>query len=266
MTAALLILALAAHLAAAACWLLAPRRTERDLDSWAWRLLLAGLSLVALLIAWRWLEAGRAPFRTRYESLLLFALCAGAALLPLRRGRRSTALLSGLASLGIALLLGYALLRRDLEVIHLPPALQSPWFIPHVVVYFAGYGALLVAAMGGLLVLAGEERTSPETVTEAAALTGRCLRSGFILISVGIVLGAIWAKAAWGDYWAWDPKENQALVCWLVYAAWFHARRLRGWTDWHTAWLAAVGFALILFGYLGLHLFPTAEMSAHVYQ
>jgi len=265
-TATLLVLALLLHLAAAGCWLAAVRRKDKALDRRAWRLLLAGLALVATLIAWRWLEAGRAPFRTRYESLLLFALCSGLALVPLRRGRRAAALPFAAAALGIAALLGLALLRRDLEVVQLPPALQSPWFIPHVVVYFAGYGALLVAAVAGLLFLAGPERSSEATVAEASATTERCLRTGFVFISAGIVLGAIWAEAAWGDYWAWDPKENQALLSWLIYAAWFHARRLRGWTGRHTAWLAVGGFAVVLFGYLGLHLLPAAETSAHVYQ
>lgn len=264
MSTLLLAVAFGAHVAAAALWWTFARRGDPRSRDRAAQAFAAGMALTTLLIAWRWMEAGRAPFRTRYESLLLFALSSQAALLLVRRA--GGALLACFASLAIAGLLLLALLRRDLEVTQLPPALQSPWFVPHVVAYFAGYGTLLVAALASAVVLLGERRVGAEAASQASALLPGFLRSGFLLVSAGMVMGAIWAKAAWGDYWAWDPKECQALVGWLVYALWFHARRLPGWSERRTAWLAIAGFAVVLFGYLGLHLLPTAETSAHVYQ
>jgi len=89
---------------------------------------------------------------------------------------------------------------------------------------------------------------------------------GYALLTVGLLLGSIWAKEAWGDYWTWDPKENWALVSWLTYGLYLHARRLPQWKGRKAAWLAIAGFATVMFTYLGMHLLPTAAGSAHVYQ
>ena len=92
------------------------------------------------------------------------------------------------------------------------------------------------------------------------------IRFGFVLLTFGLLVGSIWAKAAWGDFWVWDPKENWSLVTWLVYAAYLHLRHIRGWRGNKAAWLAIAGFAVVMFTYLGMEMLPTAAESAHVYQ
>jgi hypothetical protein len=72
-------------------------------------------------------------------------------------------------------------------------------------------------------------------------------------------------EAAWGDYWVWDPKENWSLVSWLVYAGYLHLRHVRGWRGDRASWLAIVGFAVVMFTYLGMGMLPTSGESAHVY-
>ena len=166
--------------------------------------------------------------------------------------------------------LAYCALRPDVEVIQLPPALQSPWFIPHVLAYFVGYGALLLATVSAAASLASSE-AEPETPTRSSPDIGyrRVMHSaiiaGYGAMTIGLVLGAVWAKEAWGDYWTWDPKECWALVSWLAYGIYFHARLLPGWRGRRSAWLALAAFAVVGFTYLGLHLLPTADSSAHVY-
>ncbi|HEY6099706.1 MAG TPA: cytochrome c biogenesis protein CcsA, partial [Anaeromyxobacter sp.] len=91
------------------------------------------------------------------------------------------------------------------------------------------------------------------------------VRFGFVLLTIGLLVGSIWAKSAWGDYWVWDPKENWSLVTWLVYGGYLHLRRVRGWRGEKGAWLLVFGFAVVMFTYLGMSMLPTAEESAHVY-
>ena len=84
------------------------------------------------------------------------------------------------------------------------PALQSPLMAPHVAAYAAGYLILLFSAFG-----AGR----------------RWIPAGFFLITFGLVLGAVWGKVCWGDFWQYDPKEMWALATWLAYVAYFAFRR-----------------------------------------
>ncbi len=230
-----------------------------------------GFVLVTVLIGDRWVEAGRPPFKTRYESLLLLAWCTAGLFLLLQLRHRVR-----LLGLGAALVAGVALAaaaaRPDLEIPNLPPALQSPWFVPHVAVYFMGYAAMFLAAVAAAVSLVAPtatvevQRGGEARDVRYADLMHTAVVVGFPLITVGMVLGGVWARQAWGDYWAWDPKENLALVCWLVYALYFHVRRLPGWGGSRSAWMVLAGAACLIFTYLFMHLLPTAEASAHVYQ
>lgn len=75
---------------------------------------------------------------------------------------------------------------------------------------------------------------------------------GFIFLTLGILTGAVWAETAWGHYWSWDPKETASLITWFIYAALLHARLVRGWQGRPIAWLAVLGFAAVIFTYLGV--------------
>jgi len=77
---------------------------------------------------------------------------------------------------------------------------------------------------------------------------------GFPLLTVGIITGAVWANAAWGTYWGWDPKETWSLITWLFYAAYLHARYTRGWRGSRAAILSMLGFLAVIFTYLGVNL------------
>ena len=77
----------------------------------------------------------------------------------------------------------------------------------------------------------------------------------FPMLTIAIVLGAVWANTAWGRYWGWDPKETAALVTWLIYGAYLRARVTRGWRGTRRAWLLVLGFAAVLFTYFGNHFF-----------
>ncbi|WP_013323448.1 c-type cytochrome biogenesis protein CcsB [Gloeothece verrucosa] len=82
----------------------------------------------------------------------------------------------------------------------------------------------------------------------------RIIGLGFPLLTIGIIAGAVWANEAWGSYWSWDPKETWALITWLVFAAYLHARITKGWQGRKPAILAASGFVVVWICYLGVNL------------
>ncbi len=223
-------------------------------------------------IASRWLEAGRPPFKSLYESLMLFTACMSILYVSVERWYRIAWLGCATSAMGVGVL-GYAVSKADAEIINLPAALQSGWFVPHVVVYFFGYSAVFLAFVAAALHLIKPQqvvtlRTSDGQTQQMtfAGFMHKTILLAFVLLTAGLIIGAIWAKTAWGDYWVWDPKENWALISWLVFAIYLHLRLTKAFSERAAAILTVIGFATISFTYLGMHLLPTAEQSEHVYQ
>ncbi len=76
---------------------------------------------------------------------------------------------------------------------------------------------------------------------------------GFLMLTLGIITGSVWAHSAWGTYWSWDPKETWSLITWLVYASVIHSRMVRKWKGKKIAILCIIGFACVLFTYFGVN-------------
>ena len=76
-------------------------------------------------------------------------------------------------------------------------------------------------------------------------LSYRTISFGFPLLTMGIIAGAVWANEAWGSYWSWDPKETWALITWLVFASYLHARITKSWQGEKPAMIASVGFVVV---------------------
>ena len=81
----------------------------------------------------------------------------------------------------------------------------------------------------------------------------RIIGLGFPFLTIGIISGAVWANEAWGSYWSWDPKETWALITWLVFAIYLHARLIKGWQGKQAATLGSCGFFVIWICYLGVN-------------
>ena len=119
-----------------------------------------------------------------------------------------------------------------------------------------------ISVSGGVAVLEAPTQTqaaalSPQRLTLADTLDNisyRIIGLGFPLLTIGIIAGAVWANEAWGSYWSWDPKETWALITWLVFAAYLHARITKGWQGRRPAILAASGFVVVWVCYLGVNL------------
>jgi len=84
-------------------------------------------------------------------------------------------------------------------------------------------------------------------------LSYRTISFGFPLLTIGIIAGAVWANEAWGSYWSWDPKETWALITWLVFASYLHARLTKSWQGEKPAFIASLGFVVVWICYLGVN-------------
>ena len=162
-------------------------------------------------------------------------------------------------TLSIAIYLGitYNMINDSQALI---PALQDkPILTIHVGVAIFAYSLFCVAFGAGLIMLIqggeGQRYRWLPSAEAADALGYKAVIAGFPLLALTLILGAYWANYAWGHYWSWDPKETSALVTWLIYAVYLHARGIRGWRGKRVAWLLTLGFAATLFTYYGVSFF-----------
>ncbi len=181
-----------------------PRERSRLSRPYVWTVRalygLAFLGAVAMLVH-RGFAAGHPPMQNMYEFLICTAaLIPALTFVSARWDRQDTLLVDSLLLAIVLVPVGFFM---DGSVKHLMPALQSPFFVPHVGAYVIGYVLLVRAALG-----AGR----------------RLVGLGFFLLTLGLVLGAAWGKVCWGHWWQFDPKEMWSLATWLLYAAYFHLR------------------------------------------
>jgi len=118
-------------------------------------------------------------------------------------------------------------------------------------------GTAVLESPSVVVAAAAEPPLSLQRLTLADTLDNisyRIIGLGFPLLTIGIIAGAVWANEAWGSYWSWDPKETWALITWLVFAAYLHARITKGWQGRRPAILAASGFVVVWICYLGVNL------------
>lgn len=166
----------------------------------------------------------------------------------------------------VLLLLGLAATRYYVDVVPLPPALQSYWLVIHVFVatLATGFFALGFAlSLAQLLQDAREKKQSKRLafmsrLPDSEALENyayRLIIIGFVLWTFTLIAGAIWAEKAWGRYWGWDTKEVWTFIIWTLYAGYIHARSTRGWRGSRSAWLAMVGFAAVIFNFTVVNIF-----------
>jgi cytochrome c-type biogenesis protein CcsB len=206
----------------------------------------------------------QAPLSNRYESLVFFAWCLPAVgLLAFRKNLQGW--LGAVVSMLACLLLAYASFGgADAHIQPLMPALKSNWLLIHVVTAFLGYASFAVAFGAAILYLVKDRRPQARLPAplQMDRLIYRATMLGFLLLTFGILTGAVWAETAWGKYWSWDPKETWSLITWLIYASLLHARLLKGWQGRRIAWLALFGFLAVIFTYLGVNYLP----SLHAYQ
>ncbi|MFC7341604.1 c-type cytochrome biogenesis protein CcsB [Saccharopolyspora griseoalba] len=219
-------------------------------------------------LLFRGLSTGRVPWGNMYEfgsSITLAAVVAWLVVLfrQTRATRRdsSPAQLRGLGGflfLPVVVLLFLSGTLLYAKAGPLQPALQSYWIVIHVSAAIISSGVLLFGGVASLLYLVRcRYENNPLKMTKVGsrlptsqALDRMAYRATVIIFPVwtfAIVAGAIWAEAAWGRFWGWDPKETCSFVAWVVYAAYLHARATAGFRGVRAAWLNILGLAVMIF-------------------
>ncbi len=224
-------------------------------------MMLAGIIVFAVFIAGMWIGQGRPPLRTMGETRLWYSLFLAAVGWAAYRRHRYPWLLTFAAAMA-AVFTAVNLLKPGIHDAGLRPALQSVWFVPHVVVYMLSYAMFAAATVGACIQLRRLSLGSPDA--GLYVFTDSMVYAGFGLLTLGMLMGMVWAKEAWGHYWTWDPKETWALATALAYLVHIHMRR-RDRAPKFALWMLPVAFALLMITWLGVSYLPAAQGSVHVY-
>jgi cytochrome c-type biogenesis protein CcsB len=242
-------------------------RTER-VGRLASAFIIIGFLLLLVAVVLRGISANRVPWGNMYEFSITGALAFSAAyLFGLKKYKiRYLGLpvaFTALLTLGTAITLLY---RPSAPLV---PALKSPWLVIHVSTAIISGGVFLLAncIAATYLILDRYEQKGARpswalklpTLEVLDNLSYRLVALVFPLWSFSVIAGAIWAEAAWGRYWGWDPKETWAFITWVAYAAYLHARVTVGWRGRRAAWLCIFAGSTFLFNYVYVNVWGTGK-------
>ena len=248
--------------------------------------------ILFFILCSRWIIAGYFPLSNLYESLLFLTCLLLTIYLYIETKTKSKLIGSVLIPVTL-LISGFSNLTLSPEMQKaspLVPALQSNWLMMHVSMMLLSYSTLIIGSLLCIVFLVisrakdvdlktmddsslplynimldyyEAKLLSPSTeISEFGKLkllqsidnwSYRIIGLGFPFLTIGIISGGVWANEAWGSYWSWDPKETWALITWLVFASYLHARITKGWEGKQTAILGSLGFFVIWICYLGVN-------------
>jgi cytochrome c-type biogenesis protein CcsB len=226
----------------------------------------AGVAHAATVLT-RSLAAGRLPWGNMYEFVLTVTLLGCAVWLAVAVLRPELRHLGLFLALTEVLLVGLAMMVLHVPIGPLVPALDSYWFVIHVGAATTASGLFLVGFASSVMYLlrsgydAGKRsflypygRLFPEAA-KVERLSFRLHAFAFPIWTFAVAAGAIWAEAAWGRYWGWDPKETWAFISWIVYAGYLHARATPSVKRQTAAIIAIVGWLTMMMNLFGVNIF-----------
>jgi cytochrome c-type biogenesis protein CcsB len=227
-----------------------------------------GTLLLLAGVIFRGISADRVPWGNMYEFSITGALVFSIAYLYALKKYQMRWL--GLpAAIAILLTLGTAVTLLYRPSAPLVPALKSPWLVIHVSAAIISGGVFLLANFiaATYLILDRYEQKGARpiwmqkfpTLESLDNFSYRLIALVFPLWTFSVIAGAIWAEAAWGRYWGWDPKETWAFITWVAYAAYLHARVTIGWRGRKAAWLCLLAGSTFLFNYVYINVWGTGK-------
>ena len=240
----------------------APTAPKRALAQYGTYFSWLGLAFLTACLFFLMIGTGHGPFTNQYEFSVSFAWGVLVAYAYFEHHYHVRTL--GLLVLPIAA--GFLLYAMSMGATANPlvPALQNPpLLITHITVAVIAYGAFAISFAAAILYLVQPEEGRPGLPKPALLdeIGYRAVIIGYPLLTLTVVLGALWADQAWGSYWSWDPKETASLLTWLIYGAYLHARVARGWVGRGAAWLLIAGFSSVLFTFIGINVFGSGLHS-----
>jgi len=243
---------------AAVLWIIGAAASYKNSKNWIiYGATTLGLLVFLTYIILMWIELGRPPMRTMGETRLWYSL-----FLPLAGMitymRKKYRWIMGFGTILAIVFICINIFKPEIHSKSIMPALQSPWFAPHVIVYMFAYALLGVAALTAIYVL-WKKKNDISGCDDLVYL-------GLAFLTVGMLFGALWAKEAWGTYWAWDPKETWAAISWFSYLIYIHYRQMPSSSAKTSAVLLIVAFVFLQVCWWGINYLPAAQnMSMHTY-
>ena len=263
-------------LGAMICWALGAFFAWKEQKAKVYLFTFLGLAVFFAFILGMWISLERPPLRTMGETRLWYSFFLPMAGIIVYSRWRYKWILSFSTVLSLVFIC-VNLFKPGIHSKSLMPALQSPWFAPHVIVYMFSYALLGAATLMALYLLirwpvgAGHDgsrhsRLARESPEHEMNITDNLVYVGLAFLSVGMLFGALWAKEAWGHYWAWDPKETWAAITWLCYLLYMHFPRINP-KEWRKAcWILLLAFVCLQICWWGINYLPSAQgHSVHIY-
>ena len=246
------------------CWgmgAMAAYRPGKSLQVVLWTV--AGLAIFMAFIVGMWVSLERPPLRTMGETRLWYSFFLPVAGIITYIRWRYKWILSFSTVMSLVFIC-INLFKPEIHNKTLMPALQSPWFAPHVIVYMFAYAMLGAGAVVAVYLLVRSRKSAIEP--GVMNLCDNLVYVGTAFLTIGMLFGALWAKEAWGHYWSWDPKETWAAATWLGNLLYIHFRFQK-----NKQYRAALGilvfsFILLQVCWFGVNYLPSAQgNSVHVY-
>ena len=235
-------------------------RSEK-LSRLGWLAFYAAFALNSVFIIYRGIAAGRLPLANQFEFAAAFAWCIALLAIILHRSIKES-WLGALTSAAAFMVISFAALQPR-KISELMPALRSAWFAFHIGSAVFSYSGFMIAACVSLryLTLQKKPDAAEDQLEKLDYLSYRFIAFGFLMLTVTILTGCIWAEQAWSAFWTWDPKETWALITWLIYAAYLHLRLQKKWQGKRMAVFAVIGIICVLFTFIGVNVLFTGLHS-----
>ncbi len=226
------------------------KETTGKIATW---ILAVGLVVQTIALILRMVEVKRVPFVTMYETMVFWSWLIAIIYFIFQlkyRIRVLGALITPLVFLSIA---AASLFHK--EATPLVPALQSHWLEFHIATCFIGYACFGISFIVGIIYLIKRTDNPKAQLTrdKLDVIGYKAISVGFPFLTLGIISGAFWANAAWGNYWSWDPKETWSLITWFVYAIYLHLRIISKLKGRSSAITSIIGFAAVIFTFFGVN-------------
>lgn len=236
---------------------------KKGKDTYAMVFTLLGVVVFAGFIVEIWLSLERPPLRTMGETRLWYSFFMPiAGFITYFRWRYKWILSFSTVMATVFIIIN--IVKPEIHNKTLMPALQSPWFAPHVIVYMFSYAMLGAGAFISLYFIIFPKKTKLDT--RIMAMLDNFIYVGAAFLTIGMLFGALWAKEAWGHYWSWDPKETWAAATWLGYLIYIHYRNHRPLRYRYALWLIIFSFILLQITWFGVNYLPSAiGSSVHTY-
>ena len=265
-------------LVAVGLWIIGAWAAWKDKTKAAYVTTVAGLLVFLTFIISMWVSLERPPLRTMGETRLWYSL-----FLPLAGiivyGRWKYKWILSFSTLLAVVFICVNIFKPEIHNKTLMPALQSPWFAPHVIVYMFAYALLGAATVMAIYLLffnqwkiengklvKSQQLTVISRSSVEMAICDNLVYVGLSFMTFGMLFGALWAKEAWGHYWAWDPKETWAAITWFAYLAYIHYRLMPKHNVNNALWMLLISFVLLQMCWWGINYLPSAQgTSVHTY-